>query len=453
MRPVEGLGCNKAGVPVRKDMPLHDMTGGNYWMPDVIAYMDNLNQLRLGGGLTASQLAALSDGKTRAMKQLSEAATLSVNGNIVKVINQTGHKLITGYPEGRRMWLNIKWFDGNNVLLREDGEYGSLALQMDLNGDGQNDTVDTILNPYDPNTKVYEAHYGLTREWAAQLIAIGKPTDFVLEYDRVSGAAAYTLGQLASSPAGTEHESFHFVLNNTVVKDNRIPPYGMSYETARLRNALPVPANQYGSPGPGGQYHYFDEFTMNPPAGAVYATIDLLYQPTSWEYIQFLYLANDGQNDFLQNEGLFLLQAWMNTGMAAPYTMASTTWGNAPTPPTPDMFIDSLNTWSVTKQGDFDQQVDIFRGRDTMGVRAHAADSTGNPLAGVQVFMEIRNNNGDVITSLQAFSDTAGNADVTWKVPRNQAAGPYTVNVTDCIINGYQYNASGSVTSWGFSIQ
>jgi hypothetical protein len=120
-----------------------------------------------------------------------------------------------------------------------------------------------------------------------------------------------------------------------VAKDNRIPPYGMTYDEARRRNALPVPAAQYGSPAAGGTYNYWDEVALNPPAGAVYATIDLLYQPTSWEYVQFLYLANNGQNAFLADEGVNLLNAWLNTGMAEPFIMASTTWGSGTTPPPP----------------------------------------------------------------------------------------------------------------------
>jgi hypothetical protein len=131
------------------------------------------------------------------------------------------------------------------------------------------------------------------------------------------------------------HETFHFVLNNTMVKDNRIPPYGMSYDLARVRNALPVPATQYGG-APGGTYDYFDEVALSAPAGALSATVSLMYQPTSWEYIQFLYLANNGNdpaqggNAFLGEEGVNMLDAWLNTGMAEPYVMASTTWGTPP---------------------------------------------------------------------------------------------------------------------------
>jgi hypothetical protein len=171
---------------------------------------------------------------------------------------------------------------------------------------------------------------GLTREWAGQLIDLGWPSSMALNYDRVTGAVTCELGQLAlgTCPGDPEvHESFHFVLNNAVVKDNRIPPYGMSYDAARIRNALPVPASQYGG-APGGTYDYFDNVALNPPAGAQSADIKLMYQPTSWEYIQFLSLANDGRNAFLGDEGANLLEAWLNTGMAEPYVMASTTWGD-----------------------------------------------------------------------------------------------------------------------------
>ena len=68
MRPVNGVGCNKRGVPIRKDLPLHDMTGGNYWMPEAIQYLDALGKLRLGGELTSVQVAAMNDGIPRALE-------------------------------------------------------------------------------------------------------------------------------------------------------------------------------------------------------------------------------------------------------------------------------------------------------------------------------------------------------------------------------------------------
>jgi hypothetical protein len=117
----------------------------------------------------------------------------------------------------------------------------------------------------------------------------------------------------------------------------------MSYDVAKKRNVLPVPDSQYGNPGPGGTYNYWDDFNLNPPTDAVFATIDLLYQGTSWEYIQFLWKANNGQNAFLGQEGVNMLDAWINAEvptavavagdrkMVPPVIMASTTWGTPPT--------------------------------------------------------------------------------------------------------------------------
>jgi hypothetical protein len=328
MRAVTGAGANKAGLPIRPDLPLHDMTGGNYWAPDVILHQNAAGTLRLGGAMTALQIEATNAGKLRAQQQLNLAAALSVSGNTVKVTNLTGHKLITGYPEGRRMWLNIEWYDGSKTLLHTDGAYGDIDVTLG----GVPKTVRTLLDLDNPKTKVYESHYGMTQEWAQQLINLGKPANLPLTFDRGTGAVMETLGQLAAAAPGTTAETFHFVLNNTVLKDNRIPPYGFTYEEARSRNALPVPATQYGSPTGDNAYNYWDEFTLSPPAGAAYATIRLMYQPTSWEYVQFLYLANNKQNAFLANEGTNLLESWEATGMAEPHVMATATWGSAPAP-------------------------------------------------------------------------------------------------------------------------
>ena len=332
MQPVVGQGAGFGDPPVRTDLPLHDLTGGNYWVPEAIVYLDGLGKLRLGGGLSQQQIDATLAAALRAREQLESAAGLRVTGDVLKVINRTGHKLITGYPEGRRMWLNMQWFDSKNDLLREDGAYGPLT-------DGNSDPV-TVIDPADgvtpkqvsslldlddSNTRVYEAHYGLTRQWAQQLHDLGYPDNLVIQYDRLSGDPVLNLGQLRMQAAGSEAMSFHFVLNNSVLKDNRIPPFGMAYEASRQRNILPVPPDQYDGSAQE-DFRYFDVVPLNPPAGAVRADIRLMYQPTSWEYIQLLVLANDGSVGFLEDEGKNLLQAWLNTGMAEPHEMASTTW-------------------------------------------------------------------------------------------------------------------------------
>ena len=333
LRPVTGKGAFQGSAPIRLDLPLHDMTGGNYWMPEALKYLSAQNKLVLGGPLSQKQIAGLNDGVVRAKRQLSEAASLLVTGTTLKVTNLCGHKLISGYPEGRRMWLNIKWYDGAGAIIREDGKYGPL---VDATGNpvtvinpanNQPVQVESILNLKDSNTRIYEIHPAITREWAQKLVSVNPAyyEPIVIDYDRYTGAPGMTIGELANSNLDYQY-SFHFVLNNKVATDNRIPPYGMSYDEAVKRNIVPVPKEQYGNPGTGVDYNYWDDFNLNPPTNAKTATIDLLYQPTSWEYIQFLYLANNRQNALLGQEGVNILDAWLNNGMAQPHVMASTTW-------------------------------------------------------------------------------------------------------------------------------
>ena len=307
---------------MRKDMALHDLTGGNYWVPEAIKYLDARGKLRAGSGLKPDQIAAMDAGIVRAKSNLRQAASLKVSGNTLRVVNLTGHKLISGYPEGRRMWLNIKWYDAANTLLREDGKYGPITVTIN----GTSTQVNTILDLTGNNTRIYEMQGGVTQKWAKQLLAMGKPSGLPLSFDRMTGQVTRTLGQLAAQSDRSHEKTFHFILNNYVVSDNRIPPYGMQADEAERRNAAPVPDSQYRNRDNGGTYDYADEFALRPAAGAVKATIELLYQPTSWEYIQFLVLANAKSNPSLGAVGDNLLDAWLNTGMSEPYVMASTTW-------------------------------------------------------------------------------------------------------------------------------
>jgi hypothetical protein len=64
-------------------------------------------------------------------------------------------------------------------------------------------------------------------------------------------------------------------------------------------------------------------------------------------------MANNEQNAFLGQEGVNLLDAWLNTGMAEPYVMASTTWGAPPpltcdTPGVPQNLLATASRRSIT---------------------------------------------------------------------------------------------------------
>ncbi len=336
MPPIAGVGCDKVDPSQpRADLPRHDLTGGNVWMLDVLPWMESAGTLPFGGGF-AAKLPAMASGKARARAMLNAAAALSIEDDQVKVTNLTGHKLISGYPEGRRMWLRMTYRDAANAVLRIDGEYGDLPVQIDVNGDGQidgGDVVRTLLDLEGTHTRIYEAEPGISQAWASTLTnaAAGPPLvapSTPIRFDRITGAVTATLGDVASQAPDTAQKTFHFVLNDTILSDNRIPPWRMSREIARQRNALPVPATLFGNPGPGGSYDHFDLVPLVPPVGATRVEIDLLYQSTSWEYVQFLHLANTGANPNLSTVGADLLQAWFQAGdattrMAEPHVMAS----------------------------------------------------------------------------------------------------------------------------------
>jgi hypothetical protein len=352
MRAITGRGCDKNNAPNRLDQPMHDQTGGNYWVYPLVQYQDQQGTLRLGGGLSALQIEAMNDGTLRAKAHLTQAGTLDVNGDLVRITNVTGHKLISGYPEGRRMWLNIKWYDNQGVEMTADevGAWGPLPTTAINPVDGVEFVPKSIVNLKDPRLKVYEVHPAMTKEWADVLIdGVGYPRSMPLSFDRISGDPSFTLGDLADMPASqtgniSYHETFHFALNNHVAFDNRIPPYRMSYNEAQKRNALPVPDNQYGGT-PGGEYQHWDEFDIKAiaPQGARSADLTLYYQGTSWEYVQFLnnavstvtpagYQTPNPVTPFLADEGKNFLDAWVNAvdangqTMVPPYVMATATW-------------------------------------------------------------------------------------------------------------------------------
>ncbi|MEK9138515.1 MAG: multiheme c-type cytochrome, partial [Bacteroidota bacterium] len=105
MPPTAGYGATMIMAPLRNDLPEHDLTGGNTFVPDILPDF----------WATGIDTARLNRGKQRAIETLQSAASLEAsayrrNDTVraqVRVTNQAGHKLLTGYPEGRRMWLNI----------------------------------------------------------------------------------------------------------------------------------------------------------------------------------------------------------------------------------------------------------------------------------------------------------------------------------------------------------
>jgi hypothetical protein len=250
------------GGPQRTDIALHRFIGGNAWAPLAIQQFDT--------SLTAEDQAHLNDTRTLAMQQLQSAATLTAISTgttlSVTVTNLTGHKLPTGYTEGRRMWLDVRFYNGA-ALVSESGAYdeGTGVLTSDA------------------ELKVYEARPGL------------------------QGVSGY--------PDGV---SYHFALNNHIFKDNRIPPRGFTNAAFEAAGA-PVVGATYAD----GQY--WDTTSYSIPGGATSVVVTLKYQTTTKEFVEFLRDENVGNPYDIKGAGQKLYDIWANTGRSAPVSMATVT--------------------------------------------------------------------------------------------------------------------------------
>ena len=265
MKDVTGKGTSRGNAPERTDLGLHDFTGGNTFMPLVL-------KTQFPDDITPD---ALDSSISRATWMLEHAATmsLSVEGNelSVRIQNETGHKLPSGYPEGRRMWIHVQAYDQSAQLIYESGHYDA----------------STGILTHDEDVKIYEIKPGLTPAIAA---AVG--TD-----------------------AGP---SFHFVLNDTVYKDNRIPPRGFTNANFEAIQSPPV---NYGYPD--GQFWDITTYTLPETRHSV--TVTLNYQTTSKEYVEFL-LAENHTDD----HGQTMYDLWNVHGKSAPVAMVSKTWEDSP---------------------------------------------------------------------------------------------------------------------------
>ncbi len=239
----------------RQDVPAHDFNGGNAWMQSVL--------YNLYPGVLQPQY--LADSQDRAHYMLENAATLEVTPDTcsikVRIINETGHKLPTGYPEGRRMWINVEFRDESLNVLASRGEYASASADLTTS-----------------DTKVFEAKLG-------------------------PDAAIATLAGLPEEP------SFHFALNNKYYKDNRIPPRGFSNAAFAAVQAAPVAATYDDG-------QYWDDTLFRIPPATTTAIVSVYYQTASKEYITFL-----RDENHTNDAGDVLYEQWELTGKSPPVLM------------------------------------------------------------------------------------------------------------------------------------
>ena len=358
MRDVEGVACNKKGVPVRElesvehpksGQPLHDLTGGNAWVSAVLASTvpgsanyDAINDQLLNQGPSVLTMdltqgegidpAALLAGVDRAKQQLLLAATIKnlnykadTGALSFQVQNNTGHKLISGFPEGRRMFVNIKAYAG-----------GSLIYEV---------------NPYDSAAGTLK---GLSYNYLGQ----GLPDPQPLAANEIYvSELVYEMNPSSTDLTG-EAKTFHFVLGTSRYKDNRIPPKGFDINGAEERISVPVwggeeiPDYFTTAEYTGG----YDAVSLTILDGADNVEVSLYYQTTSREYIEFLRDEINGTGNLtlngtgaggdqayiIQTDPFFAqLKAWgntiwelwthnMNWDGAAPFLMTQATIIDAP---------------------------------------------------------------------------------------------------------------------------
>lgn len=275
--PVAGGGQpSRFGGPKRPHFVRHGPVGGSTWVQDTLPII---------WGTKALSRKALEAGKKRTRTLLGTAATLEVSFPMegratLRITNNTGHKLPTGYPEGRRMWVQVQLFDVRGQVLDEIGRYGEKEDTLL----GEAVTVPTLLDVAPKGervsrTRVYECLPGISREAASR-------------FGKESGP------------------SFHFVLNDVITKDNRIPPKGFTNESYKEHGCAPVGASYADG-------QHWDELDFEVPPDTAKVVARLLYQSVSWEYIKFL--VEENRTD---EWGRKLHDAWRETGYCAPEVIA-----------------------------------------------------------------------------------------------------------------------------------
>ncbi len=280
-----GAAANKGSAVLRptgsaehpnSGQPLHDLMGGNSWITWILASLDpngpvydprNVEILDQGPAILTLDLnagespkengAELKHASDRALAQLGMAASLknvtynSLNGKLrFRVQNNTGHKLISGFPEGRRIFVNVKAFDALDALIYE-------------------------VNPYDDAAGTLKS----------------MPASPTLGSNEIYVDELVIEAHTSSSMTGEQH-TFHFVLADGRSKDNRIPPVGFDWANAAERQAEPVnpvthaiDINYFTPEEYAGGY---DDMQVDLIPGAARVELTLYYQGTSREFVEFL---------------------------------------------------------------------------------------------------------------------------------------------------------------------
>ncbi|HET7832273.1 MAG TPA: hypothetical protein VFK88_04840 [Gallionella sp.] len=211
----------------------------------------------------------------------------------VRVTNKSGHRIPSGYPDGRRFWLAINVKDASGTAVYTSGVYDETQAMLftDARKNGFNRALTSIIDatPSSHGTSTVSGNA-------------------VMVYERVTGTcvdangaaifptpSAGTPARCAASPALT---------NNFILFDNRIPPKGFTYQDYRMSGikfwsydpATMVPFEQGGAKNSKVAPRYpdsqnWDEVTyrFNAPQGSVLtASAEVYWQTHTREFMEHL---------------------------------------------------------------------------------------------------------------------------------------------------------------------
>lgn len=102
-------------------LPRHTLVGGNTWAPQLPLDPRRLNALDNAGDINRTIAVA----RTLLGKAATLSVTVALSGELpvatVRATNESGHKLPTGYSEGRRLWLSVQAFDAAGARIYLSG--------------------------------------------------------------------------------------------------------------------------------------------------------------------------------------------------------------------------------------------------------------------------------------------------------------------------------------------
>ncbi|HET7832469.1 MAG TPA: hypothetical protein VFK88_05840, partial [Gallionella sp.] len=214
----------------------------------------------------------------------------------VKVTNNSGHRIPTGYPDGRRFWLSVAAKDAAGVMAYESGVYDPVQARLSTaTGVPFNRSLSNVIDATAGNNAV-------------------------MVYERVTGTCLDATGAAifpdptGGTPAACTESTA--LTNNFILFDNRIPPKGFTYQDYRgsgvkfwnYNATTKVPYEQGGPAAAKVPQRYadgqnWDEVTYRfkaAPGQALTATAEVYWQTHTREFMEHL---RDSDNSIVRPEG------------------------------------------------------------------------------------------------------------------------------------------------------